>query len=236
MKKSIKEILATLLTSAVFLMTQVQSRAAHITVNGTMTAPANLGGDRFNYSFTFDDQAIDQSPETYNGLFSSAVSAFSLTRQASNLGTWDPSSLVFAVSPVHNFTINANSENLTLQVRGNGMTNALGAYPVDIYLSYKWIVVGGGTNVTHDFVDTGSGQTFAEIVGESPLNFAAIGPLSYGQIGGGAFFKLEQTGMTVAIPEPVPASLTLIGMAVVAAQKLRLKNKQGNGCFHPLPR
>lgn len=241
MKKSIKGILSTILATAMLLGNQVQSSAAHITVNGTMTANANQGsilsGDRFNYSFTFDDQTIDQSAETYKGLFNSAVSAFSLTRQASNLGTWDPAPVVFSVSPVTSFAVNANAENIALQVNGFGSTN-VGVGPFhSIYLSYNWVTISGGvTNVARNFIDTGSGQTFAEIVGESPLNFTLIGPTSYGQINGGPIFRLEQTGVTVAVPEPLAASVMLLGMAVVASRKLRAKSKQGNGRFHPLPR
>lgn len=248
MKISVNGLLLNLLTTTVLLGHQIQSNAAVIVVNGMMTAKANFGsdfqvGDRFNYSFTFNDQAIDQSAETYNGLFNSAVSAFSLTRQASNLGTWDPAAGVFAVSPVRNFAINANGEEITLQVGGMGLPNVAGPAFFDVYLSYNWnSFLNPAPNLVRNFVDTGSGQTLAEIVGVSPLDFAeANASTSYGQIRrsgdfAGPKFKFEQTEITVIVPEPMPATLMLVGMVVATARKLLPKNKRGNGRCHPLPR
>ena len=62
------------------------SRAAVVTVSGTMTSISDFGndfriGDQFDYSFTFDDQTLDTGVETYRGLFSAGLSAFLRTRE-----------------------------------------------------------------------------------------------------------------------------------------------------------
>jgi len=61
---------------------------------------------------------------------------------------------------------NANGNSVTLQATGTGFPAINNIAWLDVVLSY-----GMSTNVV-DFVDTGSGQTFAEMAGVSPLNFA----------------------------------------------------------------
>jgi len=151
------------------------SSAELITVTGTITVDADDGasfkaGDTFVYSFTFNDATIDTASQTFNGQFNAGVSAFSLTRvtrDASNTGTWDPASGTFTVSPIANMNVNANGESVTLQANGSGFPAINGVAFFDVGLSFVF------PNPPYDFVDTGSGQTFAQMVGVSPLNFAA---------------------------------------------------------------
>jgi hypothetical protein len=74
------------------------------------------------------------------------------------------------VSPVLNLTVNANGEEITIQAGGSGFPTVGGLPFFDVYLAFRWIS-GSGTNIIRDFVDTGGGQTFADMVGVSPLDF-----------------------------------------------------------------
>ena len=102
----------------------VPAHSAIITVDGLITVTADDGasfknGDTFTYSFTFDDQTTDTDTQTYNARFNAAVSAFSLSRGAANVGTWDPAAGTFDVAPVLNFIAGANSDSVTIQVTGS---------------------------------------------------------------------------------------------------------------------
>ncbi|MEY3607578.1 MAG: hypothetical protein RLZZ447_366 [Verrucomicrobiota bacterium] len=138
----------------------VPAGAAVITVSGTITATSASGGgadtialgDVFDYSFTFDDTTIDSDVQTYNANFSTGVSAVSLQRRAGNTGTWNPASGTFNWI---NFVAGANSDSITLQLKGTGFPNVDGQSFFDVGLSFDWL------STTRNFVDTGSGQTFA---------------------------------------------------------------------------
>ena len=154
----------------------VPAHSAIITVDGLITVTADDGasfknGDTFTYSFTFDDQATDTATETYNARFNAAVSAFSLSRGAANVGTWDPAAGTFDVAPVFNFVAGANSDSVTIQVTGSNFPAINGQPFFDASLSFNF----GGVR---DFVDTCSGQTFAQVVGVSPLDFATASSTS----------------------------------------------------------
>ena len=180
-------------------------------------------GDQFDYRFTFDDQTLDTGVETYRGVFSAGVSAFSLTKHASNTGTWSPASGSFAVSPVRNFAINANGEGITIQASGSGFPTVGGSPFFDVVLSYSWASA-SGTNIIRDFVDAGNGQTFADLVGGSPLDFSTAGGFVYGQIrpqtrpNSGPYFALTVDRPVVREPRP---------RRVPAAEKLSRQSKAG---------
>jgi hypothetical protein len=178
------------------------AQAALITVAGTITVDADYGhsfklGDTFVYGFTFDDATIDTDIQTYNAQFRNGVSAFSLTRSGSNTGTWDPASGTFDVSPFGNMILGANSNSITLQARGSGFPSINGDSFWDVGLTF------GFSNPPYNFVDTGSGQTFAEMVGVSPLNFAAA-TSQFAEIRDDVFYgsPLLSASFTSPIPEP----------------------------------
>jgi len=180
------------------LAVPVISSAELITVTGTITVDADDGasfkaGDTFGYSFTFNDATTDTSSSTFNAQFSAGVSAFSLTRDASNTGTWDPASGTFTVSPIANMSVNANGDSVTLQVRGSGFPDLNGVPFFDVGLSFGF----GGV---YDFVDTGIGQTFAQMAGVSPVNFALA--------------SFQNVSASVAVPEPATV-ISLGGAAVL---------------------
>jgi len=189
-----------MLVAAGLLSSAGTAQAALITVGGMITVDADYGdsfkaGDTFVYGFTFDDATIDTDIQTYNAQFRDGVSAFSLTRSGSNTGTWDPASGTFDVSPFGNMIVGANSDSITLQARGSGFPSINGLSFWDVGLTFDF------SYPPYNFVDTGSGQTFAEMVGVSPLNFAAA--TSFAEIRDNfSFSPLLSASVTAPIPEP----------------------------------
>ena len=184
------------------------ARGATITVGGLITVTADDGasfktGDTFTYSFTFDDQTVDTASDTFNAQFNAGVSAFSLSRGVSNVGTWDPAAGTFAVAPVMNFIAGANSDSVTIQANGSGFPAINGQPFFDIGLTFSFSGV-------QDFVDTGSGQTFAQVVGVSPLDFATASS-TFAEIRNSNFVSPALT-MTV-VPEPSTYCMALAGIA-----------------------
>lgn len=180
-----------------------------ITVTGTLTVDADDGasfkaGDTFVYSFTFNDATTDTSSSTFNAQFNAGVSAFSLTRGGSNAGTWDPASGTFTVSPLSNMSVNANGDSVTLQARGSGFPAINGVAFFDVGLSFSFSGV-------YDFVDTGSGQTFAQLVGVSPLNFA-LAPFQNAEIRNTDFLG---PSLSASVTVPEPATVVSLGGAAV---------------------
>jgi len=191
------------------LAVPVISSAELITVTGTITVDADDGasfkaGDTFGYSFTFNDATTDTSSSTFNAQFSAGVSAFSLTRDASNTGTWDPASGTFTVSPIANMNVNANGDSVTLQVRGSGFPDLNGVPFFDVGLSFGF----GGV---YDFVDTGIGQTFAQMAGVSPVNFA-LASFQNAEIRDTSF---EGPTLSASVAVPEPATVISLGGAAV---------------------
>ena len=186
----------------------VPAHSAIITVGGLITVTADDGasfkaGDTFTYSFTFDDQTVDTDTQTFNARFNAAVSAFSLSRGVANVGTWDPAAGTFAVAPVMNFIAGANSDAVTIQANGSGFPAINGQPFSDVGLTF-------GFSGVQDFVDTGSGQTFAQVVGVSPLDFSTASSTS-AEIRDTNFVSPVLT-MTV-VPEPSTCASLLAGLA-----------------------
>jgi hypothetical protein len=186
------------------------AHGAAITVGGLITVTADDGasfkaGDTFAYSFSFDDQAVDTAGETFNARFNAAVSAFSLTPGSGNVGTWNPSVGTFTVAPVNNFALNSNSDQITLQVAGSGIPAINGNPFLDVGITFGF----GGVQ---DFVDTGSGQSFEQVVGVSPLDFSTAA-WAFAEFRNNQFQSPSLT--TTVNPVPEPAGLTLAAGAVV---------------------
>jgi hypothetical protein len=185
------------------------ARGATITVAGLITVDADDGasfkaGDTFTYSFTFDDQTVDTATQTFNARFNAGVSAFSLTPGGANVGTWNPSVGTFTVAPVNNFALNANGDGITLQVAGSGLPAINGNPFLDVELSFGF----GGVR---DFVDSGSGESFAQVVGVSPLDFSTAA-WAFAEFRNNQFQSPSLA--TTVNPVPEPAGLTLAAGAV----------------------
>lgn len=131
-------------------------------------------GDRFPISLSFDDSAVDTSPTTWGGRFPDALLSFSISRDPTNSGTWDPASGTPDLAQ-DNFVTNANSEQLTIEVGGVGFPSA---GPGDFRRVEVTIVF------SVDIVDAGSGQTLREIFGE-PIDIesaiSSVGGVAFGE-------------------------------------------------------
>ena len=200
--------------SALWLfLVSARTQAASIAVAGQITVSTNYGGefiagDTFSFSFTLDDTTTDTNTATFSGQFAPGVSGFSLVRGPGNTGTWDPGRGAFAA--VHNFVTNANGEFVTLQVSGSGFSQLGGQNFLDLGLSFGW------DRSVRDFVDTGSGQTFAEQVGTSGLDFSTASSF-YPELRNASFDSPAMTMSINAVPEPSSYALvavTLLGASV----------------------
>ena len=188
----------------------VPAHGAIITVGGLISVTADDGasfktGDTFSYSFTFDDQTVDTAIQTFNARFNAAVSAFSLSRGVANVGTWDPAAGTFAVAPVNNFIAGANSDSVTIQATGSGFPAINGQSFFDVGLTF-------GFSGVQDFVDTGSGQTFAQVAGVSPLDFATVS-WTFAEIRNTNFGSPALTMTVAPVPEPSTYAMALAGIA-----------------------
>ena len=196
---------ATFAASCLFLRPAI-SQAASISVSGQLTVSQNYSdgsefvrGDTFNFSFTLDDTTTDSRSETFVGEFVPGVIGFSLVRGSGNVGTWNPVNGVFA--PVHYFLAGASEDAISLQVGGSGFPGIGGSSFLWVGLYFNWDAS------VRDFVDTGSGQTFAELVGTSGLDFSTANSFSaelrndsYG--GPIPIMTMAVTGVPTAVPEP----------------------------------
>ena len=192
------------------LLSSAGTAQALIVVSGTITVDADDGdsfklGDTFIYSFTFNDATTDTNPLTYSAQFRDGVSAFSLTRGVSNTGAWNPASGTFDVSPFGNMNVGANSDSVTLQARGSGFPAINGVAFFDVGLTFVFSGV-------YDFVDTGSGQTFAQMVGVSPLNFA-MASSQFAEIRDTNF---QSPALSASVTAPIPEPGTWAAMAIFA--------------------
>ena len=189
------------LVAALFAVFTLHSglQAALITVNGTLTVDADDGasfkaGDKFAYSFTFDDQTIGVPTGTGSGHFQAGVSAFSLTRYGSNAGTWNPASGTFNVSPLKSMVVNANSDQITLQATGSGFPDLNGVAFFDVDLTYSFSGV-------YNFSNEGPGYPFTDWV-RGPINFAFASSQS-AQIRAANFQSPTLSASVIAgVPEP----------------------------------
>ncbi len=211
----------TVMLMALLVLSPVLGLAGTIAVSGQIVVSSDYGdsfkaGDTFNYSFSFDDQTIDSNSATHGAQFGSGVMAFALSRGDSNSGTWDPSVGVFMFDPEPNFSLNANGEGITLQLHGSGLPQINGADFLDIGLTYGW----GGVR---DFVDTGSGQTFAEIVGISPLDFSTASGF-YAEIRDSNYEGPNLSMSVTAIPEPSTYA-TLVGLGALGVAFWRRRRR-----------
>lgn len=198
--------------------------AAIITVSGSLTATTASGGgsinvgDVFDYSFTFNDATTDSNNATSNAQFRAGVSAVSLQRRGGNTGSWNPSGGTFTSI---NFVINANGDEITLQAQGSGFPNINGVGFFDLGLSFAWLTA------TRDFVDTGLGQTFAQVARTSPLNFAAADGYLFAEIRDSNYFSPNFT-MTVngagggaSVPEGAVFAPLALGLGALLASRGR---------------
>jgi hypothetical protein len=200
----------TIAAISLFLLS-ARTHAALIAVSGQLIVSGNyvtefIAGDTFNFTFTLNDTTTDSNTATFTGQFAPGVSGFSLVRGSGNTGTWDPASGAFAA--VHNFVTNANGESVTLQVSGSGFPQLGGQNFLDLGLSFSW------DRLVRDFVDTGSGQTFAEQAGTSGLDFSTANSF-FPELRNASF---DGPTMTMSVnPVPEPSSYAVVAGTLLGA-------------------
>jgi len=118
--------------------------ATSVVVSGTAEATSTVGtsivsGDRFSFSFTLNLDSGATSPGSGTGnTFNNAVTAFSLTAGANNVGTWSPAGVSWQISPVFNLVTNKNGDSLTLQVKAPNAPDINGVAFLDVGISLAW--------------------------------------------------------------------------------------------------
>jgi hypothetical protein len=209
----------------------VPAGAAIITVSGSLTATSDSSssistgtsikvGDIFDYSFTFNDATTVTVSPTNNKQFGLGVSAVSLQRRGGNAGSWDPSGLTFTSI---DFVIDVEFDAITLIARGSNFPAIESTPFVDLFLDFDW--------VTRDFLDNGFSQTFAQVVGTSPLNFATadetVRPPIYGLIRDSNYnspsftMTVNGAGGGASVPEGAVFAPLALGLGALLASRGR---------------
>jgi hypothetical protein len=190
------------------------ANASLVTMTGTLTVtsssyPEMLTNDLFHFVLTYDDSVTDANAGTTSGTFSNALTAFSLTRDASNVGSWNPSGGTFSL-PAEIATV-STSTSMIFTVDGSGFPtldgNTLDKFQVFIPLLA--------------LSDTGSGQTLAQQLGATPT-FNPLGSQgTFLEAGSGnANFDVIAFGLP-GVPEPAAWTLTTLGGALLFLAKRR---------------
>lgn len=143
------------------------SASDSLVVRGSATATSTVGtsiviGDTFTFEMTLNlasasTSAIASSARTFND----AVDAFSLYASDENSGTWSASGITWSISPVHNLTLNENSDQLNLQVRGSGAPQINGVDFLDVVVTLDWDAADVDVQLS------GATQTLANALGMS---------------------------------------------------------------------
>lgn len=96
-----------------------------LVVSGTAQATSSVGssivsGDTFTWSFTLNlDSTTTKTNINDADTFNNAVTAFTLSSDSNNVGTWSPSGVTWLISPIMNLVTNSISDQLTLQVQAS---------------------------------------------------------------------------------------------------------------------
>jgi len=174
-----------------------------------------VSGDTFAFTFTYDDAITDNSVITNHGSFSGALTAFSLTAEAGNAGTWDPSGGIFTLPG----SVTTSAARVIFLALGTGFPhlNMTGTFS-NAQLSFNGIPI----------TDTGGGQTLADQLG-GPLS----GDLSTFTSTEGAiaiFFGPRATGSLTsfsAVPVPTTLILFVTGLIGLAGYRWQQRRREG---------
>ena len=174
-----------------------------------ITDPAGLAefvmGDKFDFSFTYDDADTDTNASDTLGRFQNALTELRITRRPSNAGTWDPTGAAFASLS----NINTVETTGKMFFHGNGFgvvefPSAGGRGFVQFALGFSDAI--GVIN------DTGSGQTLDNMLGGSfdHTDFPTLsGSLEFNDL----FLGTKVVHGSLVIPEP--SVLALMGLGCV---------------------
>jgi hypothetical protein len=169
-------------------------------------------GDRFDIALTVDDTVMDTRNDVGAGLFPGLLTAFSMTADPTNLGSWTPSGTFDLAAS--NFVTNAFGDNFTFQLRGFGFPSgdALGLPFHDVDISFNW---------PGDLTDSGVGDAFgAQFPGGFDFAMASMRP-------GAIRFDDGNLGFPSAVFVPEPVTALLAPAALVALRRARRRGAVG---------
>lgn len=209
MRRRLRHTAVLFLLSLAFVVAPAPAALIPITSDLIVTfsqVPEMVVGDIYHLAMTYDDSIADSFALTSQGTFNNAVTAFSMTRDAGNTGSWDPGSATYSL-PATLQTISALS-NLYVGVDGTGFP------PVT-----SDDVFGFSINLTlsNTINDTGSGQTIGQQLGGVPV-WNSGGSSSVGVQGGGGYIAtMDFTSFSVSesVPEPGAGALVPLGAAML---------------------
>jgi len=191
-----------------------------VTISGTVqidgTAVPRISiGDRFTYQLQIQDAVVDSEASDKEGEFLGALLSITLSRAATNTGSWDPAGGTFqlgsAVVGTEDF-----SKFITVDLTGVGFQESGNGFPFRGFTLFFQ----GGLTVN----DSGAGQTLAEQLNGS-LTVAQLtesrGGLGFGQVPG-AGIGAGGPASAIAIPEPGGPVLFICGSWIFC----RLRSRQ----------
>src|SRR5262249_49501412 len=138
------------------------AHAGSITVNATTTVtfvrPGHETrfalGDKFDFSFAYNDAITDTNAATNSGRFNAAITSVSLTRYATNAGSWNPASGTFTTPTFLNTGTTGNG-GIGFGLNGTG-------FPASGSNAFNGLIVSLKASIAPPLItDTGLGQTLA---------------------------------------------------------------------------
>lgn len=178
-------------------------------------------GDRFGLTFTLDDAVADVSASANTGSFPALVTAWSMSADPSNLGSWQPSGS--ANGPGGSYTSDAVADSLLFEIGGSGFPDGGPTSP--------WVGFGAVVAWPNGITDSGLGDTFAHQLGAPfgiPPGSLTLQILFEGD--GGQFRIVELVVGSGPSPLEVPTistiGLVLLGLLLLTAALRRIRESQ----------
>jgi len=195
--------LAAIAAFALFLPTAPVKAANLIVMSGTTQATSTVGasivtGDMFNWSFTLDLDSTATGSNGYGGgSFNNAVTAFTLSADSGNVGTWSPAGVNWVISPVKNLATNAGGDQMSFQIQ------ATNAPPIDSIAFYDLGIT----------LDWDPSEVDVQPVSGTPSLGTTLGTFSPDLTAATYYFELRDTNYSSAnfvVPSvPTPSGSTL---------------------------
>lgn len=214
----------TLIAALGFMIPVHPAHAANtVQVSGTAQATSAAGasiavGDSFSWSFTLN---LD-STATGGSTFNNAVTAFTMSADSGNVGTWTPAGVSWVISPVFNLVTNAASDQMTLQVQAATAPPINGVGFFDVVITLDWP----------------AGVVDVQPVTGSPSLGTTLGTFSPDFQAASYYYELRDTSYSsasfVASAEQTPSNTTAPDSPLTQTLDLLFDTSGGVNCNAPL--